>query len=134
MLEAEPESGAIEEWSRVAKKGRVTSALSLGGWELTSRAGCAREFVRVLALASWGSLPATTKITFTAGILAALRRVSGGENLVVLLDREQTASLDTLAFAKDLEIVTRSKPQPSSILCSVPGRLAGDRMVHAHNA
>jgi ABC-type phosphate/phosphonate transport system substrate-binding protein len=57
-----------------------------------------------------------------------------GENLVVLLDREQTASLASLPFAKEVEIVARSKVLPSSILCLVSGRLAKDDAARVEHA
>jgi ABC-type phosphate/phosphonate transport system substrate-binding protein len=124
LLTAEPESGPTEQWGLVAKKGRVTSASSLAGWEVASLAGYAPAFVRGTALGGWGALPATTKITFTAGMLSTLRRIAAGENIAVLLNREQTASLSNLPFASNLEVVTRSNPLPASVLCAIEERLA----------
>jgi hypothetical protein len=123
-LEAEQDSGATEVWSLVAKKGVIVSPASLDGWELTGRSGYAPGFVRGPALHGWGAVPATVRITFSAGILSVLRRAADGERIAVLLDGEQSAALASLPFAADLEVVARSNPLPVSMLSLVGDRLA----------
>ncbi len=90
---------------------------------MTGTVGYAPEFVRGPVLGLWGTLPATTRITFSNGILSALRRAAAGESLAVVLDGTEAAALPTLPFGSDLEIVTRSPPLPGTLLCSVGGRM-----------
>jgi len=122
-MEAVLESGKSEIWSLAAGKGRISSPSSLKGWEITGAPGFAPEFVRAELLGTWGALPEDARITFTARILTALRRASTGEDVGVLMDSTQTAALSTLPFARDLEIVWRSRPVPGAILCTVGNRL-----------
>ncbi len=123
-LEAEQDSGATEVWSLVAKKGAIASPASLDGWELTGKPGYAPAFVRGPVLRGWGAVPATARITFSAGILSILRRAAAGEKIAAVLDGEQTASLASLPFAKDLEVVARSQPLPASVLSIVRDHIA----------
>jgi hypothetical protein len=122
-LVAVQETGATEVWSLVAKKGQLTGPASLGGWEITGMAGYAESFVLGPALAAWGRPPAGVRVGFTARTLAALRRASAGEKVAVLLDQAAAASLASLPFANDLEVVTKTKPLPASLLCSIRGRI-----------
>ncbi len=133
-LQAVPESGASEIFSLVARRGSVTSAASLDGWEVTGSAGYAPAFVSGPILASWGTLPRTTRITFAPAALSALRRAADGEKLAVILDAAATTALPSLPFAAELEVVTRSRPLPASFLCTVGKRLTLreiDAVVHA---
>jgi hypothetical protein len=116
-------SDASEVWSLVAGAGRVKSAADLEGWQLVSGASYAPRFVRGPALGGWGVLPAGVTLAPAGAVLSALRRAAAGEKVVLLLDREQAASIATLPFAKDLETVTRSAPLPGALLCTVRGRL-----------
>jgi hypothetical protein len=122
-LETVPESGATEVWSLVAKKGKIPASAALAGWEVTGAPGYAEDFVRDTLLGKWGALPADAKITFTARVLTELRRAASGEKVAVLLDRAQTASLASLPFAAELEVVYRARPLPSGFLCLVRDRL-----------
>jgi hypothetical protein len=133
-LQAVPETGASEIFSLVARRGAVSSAASLDGWEVTGSAGYAPAFVSGPILASWGTLPPTTRITFAPAALSALRRAAAGEKLAVILDAAATAALPGLPFAAQLEVVTRSRPLPASLLCTVGKRLTpsdSDAVVHA---
>lgn len=123
-----PVSGANERWSLVAMRGRVSKPADLEGWEIDSIAGYAPAFVRGPALEDWGELPATASIVFSPRVLGALRRVSKGEDVAVLLDGGQTAGLDRLPFARELETVTESDPMPASIVCAVGGAPAAERL------
>jgi hypothetical protein len=123
LLQIETESGALEQWSLAAKKGALKTAAGLAGWEITGIPGYAPPFVRGPILGKWGEVPASATITFSAGVVGSLRSASSGENLAVLLDHVQAASLPTLPFAQQLEIVTRSRMMPGSLVCSVGGRL-----------
>ena len=122
-FQAVEETGDSESWSLVAHRGAVTSPAGLGGWEIASPAGYAPVFVRA-ALAGWGRLPDNVRITFAPALLSGLKRAAaGGASLALLLDRAATASLPTLPFAGDLEVVTRSPRMPGSLLCLVGKRL-----------
>lgn len=106
-------------WTLYAKKGRVTSASSLSGFTLVSLAAYAPDFVRHVALSKWGKLPANLNFAATGQILSALRKAANGEPVAVLLDPGQAASIKTLPFATDLEVVTVSAPVPGIVVCTV---------------
>jgi len=134
LLQVVPEAGAVEVWSLVAKKGRVSSPASLDGFELVGVAGYAPGFVRGPALGAWGELPASTRIDFTPRVRSALRQAAAGENVAVLADSAQTGALQALPFATDLEVVTRSAALPSSYVCSVRGRLDDESLARLRRA
>jgi hypothetical protein len=106
-------------WSLVAKKGRVTSAASLSGFNVVSLAAYAPGFVRNVALGHWGKLPPDVTFTASGQVLSALKKCAGGDNVAVLLDASQTASLATLPFADELTIVATSPPVPGIVVCTV---------------
>jgi hypothetical protein len=118
---------SAEPWTLVAATGAVKSPSGLAGYELVSLAGLVPRFVRGPALGAWGELPADTRITFSGAVLSALRRAANGEKVALLLDRAQAAALPTLPFAAKLEVVTRSKPLPVSVLSVVGSRLPAAR-------
>jgi hypothetical protein len=134
LLQVVQESGATEIWSLVAKRGLVSDAGGLDGWEITGGAGFSADFVRGVILGTWGRVPATARITFTGAPLTALRRAASGEKTAVILDAAASAALPGLPFASDLEVVARSKQLPGSLLCSVGGKLRApeaDLMIRA---
>jgi hypothetical protein len=106
-------------WTLVAKKGRVTSAASLSGFNVVSLAAYNPEFIRNVALGKWGKLPTDVTFTSTGQVLSALRKAASGENVVALLDVSQAASLKTLPFAAELEVVTTSPKVPGIVVCTV---------------
>ena len=106
-------------WNLVAKTGRVTSASSLAGFTIVSTAAYAPDFIRKVALATWGQLPPDVKFLETGQVLGALRKAANGDDVAVLLDASQAASLATLPFAADLTIVATSPPLPAFLVCSV---------------
>ncbi len=111
--------GTTQTWSLAAARGRVHDAAGLAGWEITGTPGYAPGFVR-MALGTWGSLPADTRVTPTTGILSALRRAAASDaKVAVLLDRTQTAALPTLPFASSLAIVATSPALPSTLFCTL---------------
>ena len=116
-----------EPWSLVAAAGVVKQPSDLDGWQLVSLAGHSETFVRGPALGDWGELPPTLTISFSGAVLSSLRKAARGEKIVVLLDAEQTASLDRLPFADDLEIVHRSPPLPVSVVCSIGDRVSPEK-------
>jgi hypothetical protein len=133
-LQLEPRLGAVmkdaeaaEVWTLVAKRGAITSAASLEGWQIVSLVGFSPGFVRNVALAGWGKLPEGVRITQGSQILSVLRKAAAGEKVAALLDRTQAAALPTLPMARDLEIVTRSAPLPANLVCTVGGRVPEDR-------
>lgn len=111
-------AGLTEQWTLVAKKGRVKGPADLSAMTVSSIAGYAPNFVRG-ALGSWGRIPDTTKIETSTQILSALRKAATGPDLAVLLDGEQAASLASLPFANELEVVTRSAAMPSALVATV---------------
>lgn len=115
----EKDGQPLVSWSLVAKKARVTSASSLSGFTVVSLSAYNPDFIRKVALAKWGKLPADVTFTATGQILSALKRAASGENVVALLDASQAASLPTLPFAADLEVVTTSPPVPGIMVCTV---------------
>ncbi len=106
-------------WTLVAKTGRVTSASSLAGFTIVSIAAYAPDFIRNVALAKWGKLPADVKFLATGQVLGALRKAANGDDVAVLLDASQAASLPTLPFAADLTVVATSPPVPAFLGCTV---------------
>jgi len=106
-------------WTLVAKKGLVTSAASLAGFEIVSVAAYAPDFIRNVALGSWGKLPADVTFTSTGQVLSALRKAANGDKVAVLLDASQSASLKTLPFADELAVVTTSPAVPGFLVCTV---------------
>ena len=118
--QAIPKNGKADDtWTLVAKKGRITSAASMAGWKLVSLSAYAPDFIRNVALARWGKLPADVTFVASGQVLSSLRKASTGENVALLLDGEQAASLSTLPFAAELEVVTVSAPLPAIVLCTV---------------
>ena len=126
--QAVPKGGsATETWSLVAKKARVTSPASLAGWQIAGLPTYAPEFVRRVALGSWGEIPASVTFVPTGQVLSSLRKAAAGDNVAVLLDSTGVAALSTLPFAKDLEIVAASPALPGVVLCTVgPGLPAAE--------
>ncbi len=118
-------SDATEEWSLVAGRGKLRGPADLAGFQLISLASYAPRFVRGPALGTWGALPPDVSMVPSGALLSALRRAASGEKVALLLDRAQSASIATLPFAKDLEVVTSSGPLPGALLCLVDDRLAG---------
>jgi hypothetical protein len=115
----EKDGTASVTWTLVAKKGRVTSPSALSGFTVVSLAAYAPEFIRNVALAKWGKLPDDVTFAATGQILTALRKSANGENVVVLLDAPQAASLPTLPFAGELEVIATSPPVPGIVVCTV---------------
>jgi hypothetical protein len=106
-------------WTLVAKNGRVTSAAALSGFTVVSIAAYAPDFIRNVALAKWGKLPADVKFTPTGQVLSALRKAANGDDVAVLLDAAQAASFPSLPFAGELSIVATSPPVPGIVVCTV---------------
>ena len=96
--------------------------------------GYSPRFVRGVALADWGEMPADVQVLFRSSVLSALRRAARGERVATLLDRAQTAALDSLPFAGELEVVVRSRPLPGTLLCRVGGRLPDEHVAELKQA
>src|ERR1700722_8026218 len=125
--------GAQQRWTLVAKAGKVYAPASMSAYTVVSTAGYAPNFVRHSALQGW-ALPPDVKIESTGQILSALRRVSAGEPVAVLLDQTQAAALPSLPFAGELKVVTQSPELPVAIVAVVGSRLAADRARALQNA
>ena len=106
-------------WTLVAKNRRVASAESLAGFTIVSLAAYAPDFIRNVVLVKWGRLPASVKFEATGQVLSALRKAANGDDVAVLLDASQAASLSTLPFAAELTVVTKSPPVPGFLVCGV---------------
>jgi len=126
--QAVPKGGeASETWSLVAKKGRVTSAAALSGWQIAGLPAYVPDFVRKVALPAWGEIPPTAVFLPTGQVLSTLRKAASGANIAVVLDSTQAAALSSLPFAADLEVVAKSDPLPAVVLCTAgPGVSAAD--------
>lgn len=110
-------------WSLVAKKGAVKKAADLEGFSLFSTAAVP-DFVTKVALADYGPLPTTVKVTSGGQVLSALRKAAAGkEPLAVLLDAEQAKALPTLPFAADLEVVHVGPKVPVAVVATLGERL-----------
>lgn len=118
--------GGLERWSLVARRGRVAKAADLTGFTVLSTAGYAPAFVRG-APGAWGRIPATATVAATTQVLSALRKAASGADVAVLLDGAQAEALASLPFAGDLEVLARSAPVPTSVLCTVGSRLPTPR-------
>jgi len=118
---------ASETWSLVAGKGRVPSASALDGWQLITLAAYAPHFVRGPALAGYGPLPAGVRLDASGSLLSGLRRAAAGEKVALLLDGSQSAGVQSLPFAKDLETLARSAALPASVVCRVSARATAER-------
>lgn len=116
------EEGGDEVWSLVARRGAVANPAALAGWEVVGIPAFAPDFVRGPILGAWGSLPASTRLTFSARVPSALLKAAAGQQLAVLVDSAQAAALPSHPNAAQLEIVARSQPLPSSVVCSVGER------------
>src|ERR1700692_4247859 len=81
-------TGTKEQWTWVAKTGRVTGAASLAGYTIVSVAGYSPQFVLHSALSAW-EVPTSVKVEAVGQILSALRRVGSGDQVVALLDQTQ---------------------------------------------
>jgi ABC-type phosphate/phosphonate transport system substrate-binding protein len=134
LLSVELVSGAEEVWSLVAKRDAVAGPDSLRGWEVAGLPAYSPRFVRGVALVDWGHLTEDTRIRFEGRVLSLLRRAARDEPVAVLLDRAQTAALDDLPYAADLEVVGRSKPMVGSLLCRVGNRLGDERVAALSHA
>lgn len=120
LLQAAQESGSSSEvWSLVAPADRVTAPDGLAGWELIAIPAYAPAFISGPVLGGWGELPAELTLTFSRRVLAGLRRVMAGENVVVLLDGAQTAALGSLPGSEAVEVVAASPPLLAGLLVTV---------------
>jgi hypothetical protein len=125
--------GLTEQWTLVAKKGRVKKPADLATMTVSSIGGYAPSFVRG-ALGAWGRIPDTTKIQMSTQVLSVLRKAATGPDMAVLLDGAQAASLATLPFAKDLEVIARSLPMPTALVTTVGTRAAEKRWAETEKA
>jgi hypothetical protein len=114
-------SPAPERWTLVAGKGKVARPGDLSGYRLLTGAAYAPAFVKD-ALAAWGPLPADVVVEPAGSVLSALRRAASGERIALLLDGAQGASMPTLPFAANLEVVASSPEYPPAVLCTLRGR------------
>jgi hypothetical protein len=128
VLQAVPsDTGATQRWTLVAKPGRVSAPADLRDGEIVSLAGYAPSFVRGVALAGWGPLPAQTRVTASSLVLSSLRKAAKGDHVAVLLDGAQSAALPGLPFAKDLVAVFASEPLPVSVVARVGAKVPAAR-------
>ncbi|HEY4242830.1 MAG TPA: hypothetical protein VGM88_23605 [Kofleriaceae bacterium] len=122
LLAVQEHKDATQKWSLVAKKGKVHDAAGLAGFKLVSSAAFAPRFVKGSALGAWGALPASVTFSQTGAVLSSLRKAAQGESIAVLLDAEQAASIASLPFAGDLEVVAQSPALPVGIVATIDAR------------
>lgn len=113
----------LEHWTLVAKKGRVTNAAALGDMTIFSNAGFAPAFVRGAVLGGFGAVPASTKIVQSSSVLSALRKAANGEAVAVVLDGAQQASLASLPYASQLDVVATSPAMPAGVVATIDSRV-----------
>ena len=113
---------ALESWTLVAQKGRITKADQLASFSIVSTAAFAPTFVR-RAVGKLGTLPDSVKLVQSTQVLSALRRAANGEPVAVLLDGPQASALASLPFASKLDVVTRSPAWPVGLVVSVDRNL-----------
>jgi hypothetical protein len=128
LLSVAQAAGSDEVWSVVARRGAVAGPAALAGWDLAGMPGYSPRFVREVALADWGELPADVRIRFSSSVLSVLREAVQGDRIAALLDRAQAGALASLPYADDLEIVARSRPLVGTLVCQVRGRLPDERL------
>ena len=133
LMVARSGDGALERWTLVAKKGRVSKPADLAAFTVLSTAGYAPAFVRG-ALGAFGRLAPSTQVTATSQTLSALRKAAAGADVAALLDGPQGEALATLPFAGDLEAVARSAPVPVALLATVGARLPPARWAPVERA
>lgn len=120
--------GGDRTWSLVAAKGSLGGPEDLDGWTVTGLPAYHPGLVAGPVLSGWGKLPESAKILFSGRVLSSLRKASRGEPVAVLLDRSQVDALPSLPYSDALEVVHTSGPLPTSLLCSVAGRMPPDRL------
>jgi hypothetical protein len=114
---------ATQAWTLVARKGAVKAPADLEGWQLFSTAGYAPAFVTRTALAGY-ALPPSVTVASGGQVLSALRKAAAGTaKLAVLLDAEQAASLGSLPFGAELEVVHTGPQLPVAVVATVGARL-----------
>ncbi len=118
--------GISEQWSLVAKRGRVKSPIDLNAMTVSSTAGYAPEFVRG-ALGTWGRIPDSARVEASKQVLSELRKAATGADIALLLDGEQTAAMQSLPFAHDLEVVAHSARMPTALVATVGSHLTESR-------
>jgi hypothetical protein len=120
--------GGDRTWSLVAAKGSLGGPVDLDGWTVTGLPAYHPGLVSGPVLSGWGKPPESANIVFSGRALSGLRKASRGEPVAVLLDRTQVDALSSLPYGDALEVVHTSGPLPTSLLCSVAGRLPEDRV------
>ncbi len=135
LAQAVAEGGRAQEtWALVARKGQVKAPAALDAWEIVSSTAYAPRFVRGTALGGWGAVPASVRLVDSGAVISGLRRAAAGENIALVLDRAETAALESLPFAKELEVVTRSAAVPATVVCSRAGRVSAARVEQVRQA
>jgi hypothetical protein len=128
LLQVVEQGGApLERWTLWARKGRVKGPASLAGWQVTSTAGYSPGFLRGPVLGAFGGLPPGARVVASGAVLSALRRAAAGEDVALVLDRAQAASVPSLPFAAELEQVAASPPLPVAVVAAVGKRLPAAR-------
>jgi phosphonate ABC transporter substrate-binding protein len=114
---------ALERWTLVGPRGRVSGPAALAGYTIVSSAAYAPAFIRGVVLGGFGALPANVKLEQSSAVLSALRRAANGEPVAVVLDGTQQAALASLPFASRLEVIAQSPPVPAGVVVTVDARI-----------
>jgi len=113
----------LDKWTLVAKKGRVTNATALGDMTIYGNVAFAPAFVRGAILGSWGKVPTSTKLVQSSTVLSSLRKAANGDPIAVVLDGAQQASLASLPYASQLEVVATSPAMPAGVIATIDAKV-----------
>ncbi|HEY1552427.1 MAG TPA: hypothetical protein VGG28_31585 [Kofleriaceae bacterium] len=113
----------LDTWTLVAKKGRVTNAAALGNMTIYGNVAFSPAFVRGAILGSWGKVPETTKLVQSSSVLSSLRKAANGDPVAVVLDGAQQASLASLPYANQLEVVATSPAMPAGVVATIDAKV-----------
>jgi hypothetical protein len=116
-LMAVPQAGhPLQRWTLVTG---VDHPTPLTGYEVHSLVGGSPRFVH----AAVPGLPKDAAILPSSSVLSELRRAAHGEEIALLLDEAQAASLTSLPFAPQLATAGVSAPMPVAVVGAVGKRL-----------
>lgn len=114
---------ALERWALVGPRGRISGPGALAGYTIVSTAAYAPAFIRGVVLGGFGAIPGNVKLEQSNAVLSALRRAASGEPVAVVLDGTQLASLASLPFASQLQVIAQSPPVPAGLVVTVDARV-----------
>lgn len=112
---------ALDRWAVVVKKGRAADPSGLKSFTITSAVAFAPGFIRGVVLG--GKAISDVKLKQSTAVLSALRHAADGDPVAVVIDGATEASLATLPFGKDLEIIWHSPSLPAAVIVTIDKKL-----------